>query len=432
MAQGPDGKTIIIVKKVVGHGGHHGGAWKVAYADFVTSMMCLFLVLWLVNSASVVTRERIASYFRRPGIFDEGSGTPLEIGGPGILNDAYAPPAEGNAQESPSKDYYKVDTEGGMNREGFAGGMQGQSGTGAKEGEAGAKAAEQKSGVDQREALDQLASEIRQTIEADKQTIAGFMGNITVKTDQRGLHLEIMDTPTASMFHSGSAEISPAAQQELLKIAERVVALPNPVDIEGHTDATPFKRSGYDNWDLSTDRANAARRIFVKAGMKESQIARVVGYAAQRPKNRSNVLDPANRRISISLRYTEQAASTLAGPNLAESNPAKERAQREAKQGQSQQLGIGASGVVSPVLPGAAAHSANAGGEIIGSTERATATTTTSSGLAVQLETTLPEGAVIQPGERQQGDGGTGTGDASGTWEEKELIFGKENPFSMR
>ena len=85
MPEGPDGKTIIIVKKVSGHGGHHGGAWKVAYADFVTAMMALFMVLWLVNSSSSNTRERIASYFRKPGIFEKGSGTPLEIGGGGRL-----------------------------------------------------------------------------------------------------------------------------------------------------------------------------------------------------------------------------------------------------------------------------------------------------------------------------------------------------------
>ncbi len=100
MAEGPDGKNIIIVKKVSGHGGHHGGAWKVAFADFITAMMALFMVLWLVNSASVITRERIANFFRQPGVFETGSGTPMEIGGAGILSDAFSPPSEGNSEVS--------------------------------------------------------------------------------------------------------------------------------------------------------------------------------------------------------------------------------------------------------------------------------------------------------------------------------------------
>src|SRR5262249_25539587 len=109
MPEGPDGKTIIIVKKVSGHGGHHGGAWKVAYADFVTAMMALFMVLWLVNSAAEPTRQRIASYFRKPGIFQTGSGTPVETGGAGILNDTFAPPAEANSQIVMDKRIYNVE-----------------------------------------------------------------------------------------------------------------------------------------------------------------------------------------------------------------------------------------------------------------------------------------------------------------------------------
>src|SRR5262245_15610169 len=110
MPEGPDGKTIIIVKKVSGHGGHHGGAWKVAFADFVTAMMAFFMVLWLVNSASVTTRERIASYFREPGVFEKGSGTPLQEGGAGILSDAFSPPAAENSRALHTDKIYKVET----------------------------------------------------------------------------------------------------------------------------------------------------------------------------------------------------------------------------------------------------------------------------------------------------------------------------------
>jgi len=139
MPEGPDGKTIIIVKKVSGHAGHHGGAWKVAYADFVTAMMALFLVLWLVNSASVVTREAIASYFKRPGVFEQGSGTPLEIGGGGILRETFAPPSDGNAQIIPHKDIYNIketvkDKENpGGKGEGVGKGSGGRGGKGAQQ-----------------------------------------------------------------------------------------------------------------------------------------------------------------------------------------------------------------------------------------------------------------------------------------------------------
>ena len=117
MAQGPDGKTIIIVKKVSGHAAHHGGSWKVAYADFVTSMMAFFMVLWLVNSAAIPVRERIASYFRAPGIFEKGSGTPIEMGGAGILPDTFAPPADKDAQIQPSNRIYDIQSDEGKQRE---------------------------------------------------------------------------------------------------------------------------------------------------------------------------------------------------------------------------------------------------------------------------------------------------------------------------
>src|SRR5579862_1574796 len=108
---GAGGKELrpIIIKKIKRQAaGHHGGSWKVAYADFVTSMMAFFMVLWLVNSASVPVRERIASYFRAPGVFEKGSGTPLEMGNAGILQDTFSPPAERNSQVSPSNRIYEV------------------------------------------------------------------------------------------------------------------------------------------------------------------------------------------------------------------------------------------------------------------------------------------------------------------------------------
>lgn len=305
MPEGPDGKTIIIVKKVVGHGGHHGGAWKVAYADFVTAMMALFMVLWLVNTASVTTREAIATYFKRPGIFEKGSGTPLEIGGGGILNDTFAPPADGDSQIIPNKNIYGVE-EGEEIQPKLA---KENAPKGEGEGD---------------EAIEQLASELQQSVESNRAAVEGFLGDVGIKVDQRGLHLEIMDTPTASMFASASADILPEARQTLTKIAKVLTKLPNPIDIEGHTDATPFRADisdHYDNWNLASDRANAARRALEELGVDHRQIARIVGYADKRPKVPDNPADPSNRRITISMRHTEQAAASLAGTPVRETQP---------------------------------------------------------------------------------------------------------------
>lgn len=364
MPEGPDGKTIIIVKKVSGHGGHHGGAWKVAFADFVTAMMALFMVLWLVNSASVVTREKIASYFRRPGVFEKGSGTPLETGGAGILPDAFSPPVEGNAAISPSEPPYNIADPSGKNTEGFG------RGEGLEDGDVGhavpqdgvkiqimakeikenlQEAIQEDGGVgsdyygqglgdylgeaqppqppkpevaanEQAPTAEQMKSDeaaIKKEVEnlSKEATKDNPLGEIDVVIDQRGIHIEIMDTEKTSMFQVGSASIRGDAESALDKIAQLLIKFPNPIDIEGHTDALPFSPSmkdRYDNWNLSMDRANAARRALQKAGLAEDRIAKVVGYAAQKPKQ-EDPLDPSNRRITITMGYSNEAAEILSG-----------------------------------------------------------------------------------------------------------------------
>jgi chemotaxis protein MotB len=269
MPEGPDGKTIIIVKKVSGHGGHHGGAWKVAFADFVTAMMALFMVLWLVNSASVVTREKIASYFRRPGVFEKGSGTPLETGGAGILPDAFSPPVEGNAAISPSEPPYNIADPSGKNTEGFG------RGEGLEDGDVGhavpqdgvkiqimakeikenlQEAIQEDGGVgsdyygqglgdylgeaqppqppkpevaanEQAPTAEQMKSDeaaIKKEVEnlSKEATKDNPLGEIDVVIDQRGIHIEIMDTEKTSMFQVGSASIRGDAESALDKIAQ--------------------------------------------------------------------------------------------------------------------------------------------------------------------------------------------------------------------
>ena len=390
MAQGPDGKTIIIVKKVSGHAAHHGGSWKVAYADFVTSMMAFFMVLWLVNSAAAPVRERIASYFRAPGVFEKGSGTPIEMGGAGILPDTFAPPADKDAQIQPNTRIYDILSDDGKQREVL--------------GEGGGKA-DSKPGEAEKSKAEEVAEKIKAAIERDANKIEGLIGKIEVKVDQRGLHLEIMDTQKASMFARGSAEILPEAKAQLSKISQLLLTLPNPLDIEGHTDAAPFRGlKDHDNWSLSTDRANSARRVLLAAGMNETQIARVVGYAAQRPKLPTDKFAASNRRISISMRFTELASKVLQGSPVTETrskpiNPAK------------------------PPLDEKKASST--GGQAANTAEQRQSEQKRSKELTVELTTTRPNtseeetvSVAVEPSGRP-------------VWMEKDKIFGNQNPFAQ-
>lgn len=346
MPEGPDGKTIIIIKKVSGHGGHHGGAWKVAYADFVTAMMALFMVLWLVNSAAEPTRERIASYFRKPGIFQKGSGNPLEMGGGGILPDAFAPAADGNSQIQVSDRIYMVDAASGRVRELYDEGegskenryapkIQGDDGRGVTEEEFFAKKEDFIKETDiEKSKLEQLRTEIEKAMEeaGSADSTQSVLGDIEIKIDQRGLVIEIMDTQKTSMFHSGQAVILGEAEKKLSEIASILKTVPNPIDIEGHTDASPFRSNkNYDNWNLSTDRANAARKVLEKVGFEKGQIARVVGYASERPRDTQNPLNPSNRRITISMRYTDRAMEALEGTQTFETNAKKRQVSSEEK-----------------------------------------------------------------------------------------------------
>ena len=415
MPEGPDGKTIIIVKKVTGHGGHHGGAWKVAFADFVTAMMAFFMVLWLVNSASVTTREKIASYFREPGVFAKGSGTPLQIGGAGILSESFAPPAEGNSNTTTARKIYKVASTSGKQPEAFDSG----DGKGVMEMEF---AEQTKSEKDQKKDLEELANQIKKQMAAEGKKIGDdgkLLGKIEIKVDQRGLHIEIMDTEKASMFHRGSAALQPVAEFELIKIAKILKTLPNPIDIEGHTDATPFssaKQNSYDNWNLSSDRANAARRILVGSGIEEKQIARVVGYADKRLKFQEDPLNDSNRRISISMRFTELAAKSLEGTKT---TPTESRIVGEKSEPKPEPKPVEQKPAEPPPpLPNVESSSQKA--QVWDHTPKPQPG---SSGLAVSVEATEPEGGPIR------NEPSRATGDGTGNWQEKDKIFGGKNPF---
>jgi len=357
-----DDKPIIIIKKGGHHGGHHGGAWKVAYADFVTAMMAFFMVMWLVNSAEVTTKENIASYFRRPGLFNSGSGTPLLVGESGILEDSFVPPKNVDLKASKStdvdKDTKQTGSEGtdakkrlatkGENADGTLkskerrtasfqspetkkdevpqqptapkqlqkiGEQPSNRGDLTNKGEQTNKVEQNKEGTLvpkgpsaadlEKQALEKLANEITEKMKASPE-LSALLGIVDVKVDSDGLNIEIMDTEKTSMFTSGSARVLPEAKQAFLKLASLLNNLPNKIDIIGHTDAKPFTSKSlgaYSNWELSGDRANAARRLLEAGGIKQTQIAGVVGRGDRDLKNSADPFSASNRRITLRMKF---------------------------------------------------------------------------------------------------------------------------------
>jgi chemotaxis protein MotB len=231
---------IIIIKKKKGHAGHHGGAWKVAYADFVTAMMALFIVLWLLSSSAKV-QQAVGGYFRDPSGKAMQTGTGLTGTGENLLL--------------------------------------------AKQDMGMLKAELQKS-IQKMNDLDKLKKNIEMTVTAE------------------GLRIELLESEKGTFFDSGSSVLNHSGQEMLALLAAELGQVPNHVSLEGHTDAKPFTgKASYSNWELSSDRANAARRLMQQSGLRDDQVSQVRGFADQRLRNPKDALDPSNRRVSIIVQY---------------------------------------------------------------------------------------------------------------------------------
>lgn len=305
-----DNKPTIIIKKG-GHGGHHGGAWKIAYADFTTAMMCFFLCMWLINTASVTVRASIASYFRKPSLFSEGSGQPLLLGGEGILPDAYTPPREkpkvkpkdpvedqktfGETDKDMDKVYIKegkvepVKNRGPTTVTGLNSEMK--------------ELKEIQKSIQLKLMIDKTKKELESLLKAANQMQG--LGQMQIKVEPDGLKIEIMDTDKFSMFDSGSARIKPEAEGAFKQVVDVIKRYPNSIEIAGHTDSQPFptRTGGYTNWELSADRANAARRLIEEQGYPSSRIIGVSGKASSDLRRPDAPLDPSNRRITLKLKF---------------------------------------------------------------------------------------------------------------------------------
>jgi len=311
-------QTVIIKRvKAKGHGGgHHGGAWKVAYADFVTAMMSFFLLLWLLNVTTDVQKRGIADYFQ-PTISsksESGAGGVLgglTIGQPGSQTDPQSQPALDLTQIAlpQPNDSDNDDTNDG----GTAGKDPQQQNAGAQPGKTKLddKALEQQLADREQKRFEAAAQALREAIK-DVPELQKLADNLIIDNTPEGLRIQLVDQDRQPMFPLGSAEMLDPARKLMALVSQIVLRLPNKVAITGHTDSTPYPVAGkYSNWELSSDRANASRREFVADGVPADRIARVSGLADQDPLDSKDPAAPKNRRISIVLlREAKEAPPT--------------------------------------------------------------------------------------------------------------------------
>jgi chemotaxis protein MotB len=266
----------IIIKRIK-KGGHaaHGGAWKIAYADFVTAMMAFFLLMWLLGSTAEGDKKGIADYFN----------TPLKValmgGGSG------------------SGDSSSVIKGGGQDLTRSAGQVKGGE-IEADRRTFNLQALKAEQAAAERKRLEALKGKVEEVL-ANSPKLAAFKGQIRLDMTREGLRIQIVDDQNRAMFDSGSSEVQPYMRELLRAIGSVLTEVPNKLTLEGHTDAKPMGSGGpgYSNWELSSDRANASRRELQAGGMTEDRILRVQGLAASVPFDRDDAYNPVNRRISI-------------------------------------------------------------------------------------------------------------------------------------
>ncbi|MGD0232858.1 MAG: flagellar motor protein MotB [Syntrophorhabdales bacterium] len=257
----------IIVKKKKGHAGGHGGAWKVAYADFVTAMMALFIVLWIVGQSKEV-KEAIAAYFKDPGVFTSGRAGGILPGDQKTFNfPAPAVPTD----KSP----------------------------------------------DEMERLKAAAGNIQKAISSIPD-FNKFKDKVQVVVTEQGMRIDLVEASEGLFFDIGKANLKPETVRLLKMIASRLGALPNNVVVEGYTDARPYASSGYSNWNLSTDRANSARMVLEENGLRRNQLREVRGFGDRNLRIPEKPYDYANRRVSILVVPGSQAAALLSATQAAQ------------------------------------------------------------------------------------------------------------------
>jgi chemotaxis protein MotB len=312
---------IIVKKKKKGGHAHHGGAWKVAYADFVTAMMAFFLVMWLVTAVSKEQRAAIFDYFKNPSMEPGKSVKPA----PGQMG-------PGGASTSP------IDLHGGLNAiqpamtrvrdigataaklanrndSSQVGSTKVKSTDPANPEQAAAAAQEA-----EHKHLESLMEELRAAVDKS-QALAPFKDQLLLDITPEGVRIQIVDAQSRPMFDVGSARLRDYTVAILHELAPYLDTVPNRISLTGHTDVRPYPSSnGYTNWELSADRANAARRALVAAGLPDNKISRVVGLSSSVLFDKTDPQNPTNRRISIVV-MTKQAEEAALKTDVAEETP---------------------------------------------------------------------------------------------------------------
>ncbi|TVP54446.1 MAG: motility protein MotB [Halomonadaceae bacterium] len=254
----------IIVKRIKkGGGGHHGGAWKIAFADFAMAMMAFFLVLWATNQATPEQKQAIESYFRDPIGFEQGGmPDPIDLGGRAAMS-------EGPDTIAPEE--LRIDDD---------------------------DIRDLADSMEKRE-TQQLLQELESKID-ESEILQQFRDQLLIDITDEGLRIQIVDRSQRPMFDSGRAELKFYSEDILFELAAPLASFSRRLSITGHTDGIPFQgRDDYSNWELSADRANTARRALVAGGVANDQVARVVGLGDSVLFDRTNPQAPVNRRISI-------------------------------------------------------------------------------------------------------------------------------------
>jgi len=296
-------QPIIIKRKKVVAAGHHGGSWKVAFADFATAMMAFFLVLWLTATASPEQKLAVEGYFRDPvGFTEGGSPNPVDLeGSASVINEA-----------SPDIESSQIQIED--------------------------QVVDELSETLEQRRMEELFQELKERIEQNE-TLQEFKDQLLIDITDEGLRIQIVDRSGRPMFDSGRAELKYYSQDILFELAKTLGSVDNKLSITGHTDSAPFSgRPGYTNWELSADRANTARRALVAGGVRGEQIARVVGLSDSVLFDQEDPTAPVNRRISIivlnkktvdniqsSAGRTDEPLIDLTRPSEAEQEAARER-----------------------------------------------------------------------------------------------------------
>ena len=300
------------IKKVAG--GHHGGAWKVAYADFVTAMMAFFMVMWLVTAVSKEQRAAIFDYFKNPSM-EPGRSVKPAPGQMGPGGASTSPINLGGGLDAPKTSLTKTDRIGATVMTEPAKPIELKSDE--------QKIAEIKKEIEKRQ-LDALMQDLKEAI-AKSQALEPFKDQLLLDITPDGLRIQIVDAQNRPMFDMGSSRLKSYTNQILKEVTQYLKTVPNRVSITGHTDVTPYAgHSGYTNWDLSTDRANAARRSLESAGYDTTQISRVTGLGSSVLFDKQNPRNPVNRRISIVVmtKDAEEQAQRIDIPSTGSANDA--------------------------------------------------------------------------------------------------------------